>query len=68
MLKERFSVLYSLSGNRKTAYAKAKDICIEQTVEFPEEAVPDGIIRDHILGRIESFHKKDRNHYTARIS
>ncbi len=68
MLKERFSVIYTLSGSRKVACAKARDICIEQTVEFPEEAVPEGIIRDHILGRIESFHKKNRNHYTARIS
>ncbi len=52
---ERFSVVYKLFGNEKEAYAKAKDICLEQTVEFPEELVPEGVIADHIVGRIEDF-------------
>ena len=32
---ERFSVTYRLFGSEKEARAKAEDICIEQTVEFP---------------------------------
>lgn len=68
MLKERFSVIYSISGSRSEASKKAKDICIEQTVEFPEELITDSLIRNHIFGRVESLHKKDKNTYTARIS
>jgi ribulose-bisphosphate carboxylase large chain len=52
---ERFSVWYQLIGTETEALAKAKDICLEQTVEFPESLVPEGMIRDQILGRIESF-------------
>ncbi len=68
MFKNRFSVLYKISGNEKDAYAKAKGICLEQTVEFPDELIPNGIIRDHILGKIESFSKNDSNSYCAVIS
>ncbi|MTV48402.1 ribulose 1,5-bisphosphate carboxylase large subunit [Heliobacillus mobilis] len=51
---ERFSVIYRLVGSEKEAIKKALDICLEQTVEFPEELVPRGMIRDHVVGRIES--------------
>ena len=52
---ERFSVTYRLFGSEAEARARAEDICIEQTVEFPAEEVPAGIIRDQVFGRIESF-------------
>lgn len=52
---ERFSVVYRLTGSEKDAYQKAKDICLEQTVEFPEELVPQGFIKEQVVGRIESF-------------
>ncbi|AEV67913.1 RuBisCO large subunit C-terminal-like domain-containing protein [Acetivibrio clariflavus] len=65
---ERFSVIYKLSGNEKEAYEKAKDLCLEQTVEFPGELLPDGAIRDSIVGRIESFKKHDSMHYMATVS
>lgn len=68
MSRERFLVIYSITGNEKDAYAKAKDICLEQTVEYPDELVPDGFIREHILGRIKSFSKKSKNKYIAGIS
>ena len=66
--RERFSVLYSLGGDEKTAYERARDICLEQTVEIPETLVPDGMIRDHVLGRIESFEAWPEGGYSARIS
>lgn len=53
--KARFSVTYRLFGTEKEARAKAEDICIEQTVEFPADEVPEGVIRDHVFGRIELF-------------
>jgi ribulose-bisphosphate carboxylase large chain len=65
---ERFSVTYRLFGNEKEASAKAEDICIEQTVEFPGDLVPNGIIRDHVFGRIESFKPWDPDSYKALIS
>ncbi|MCY2932001.1 MAG: RuBisCO large subunit C-terminal-like domain-containing protein [Planctomycetota bacterium] len=52
---ERFVVEYRLAGQASDAPAKARDICLEQTVEFPEELVPPGAIRDQIIGRVESL-------------
>lgn len=65
--EERFSVIYSLSGEREEAYRKAEDICIEQTIEFPADLVPDDDIRRHIFGRIESFEQTPFG-YQAEIS
>jgi len=65
---ERFLVTYHLWGSQSEAYAKAQDICLEQTVEFPDELVPDGIIREHILGHIESFARCGEEEYEAVIS
>ena len=48
--------------------AKAEDICIEQTVEFPAECVGEGTIRDHVFGRIESFERSDDASFHAVIS
>src|SRR4030042_1409755 len=64
----RFSVLYNLTGEEKAAYQKAKDVCLEQTVEVPDALVPDGMIREHVLGRIESFEARPEGGYAARIS
>ncbi|MFT9493795.1 RuBisCO large subunit C-terminal-like domain-containing protein [Anaerosolibacter sp.] len=65
---ERFRVSYRILGSEKEAYEKAKDICLEQTVEFPEELVPQGVIADHIVGRIESFEAYDDVSFGAEIS
>ncbi|MDX1992572.1 MAG: RuBisCO large subunit C-terminal-like domain-containing protein [bacterium] len=65
---ERFHVLYHLTGDEATARVKAADILVEQTVEFPVELVPDGDVRDHILGRIEDFSYLAPEHYAATIS
>ncbi len=64
----RFGVVYRLWGTEKEAYEKAKDICFEQTVEFPEELIPEGIIRDNLVGRIEAFRVYDEYSYKALIS
>jgi ribulose-bisphosphate carboxylase large chain len=69
MLKshDRFHAWYRLQGGVHEAYRKAKDICLEQTVEFPEELVPE-IIRRTVMGRIEDFRKKGRGVFGARLS
>ncbi len=48
--------------------AKAKDICIEQTVEFPEDLLPEGDIRDQIIGQIVDFSPCSEDEFLARIS
>ena len=65
---ERFSVTYSIFGSEKEARAKAEDICIEQTVEFPADEVPAGIIRDQVFGRVELFERFDQESFKAIIS
>jgi len=65
---ERFAVSYRLVGNEHDALAAAKDICIEQTVEFPEELISDSFIRENIFGRIESFSSINNNLHRAEIS
>ena len=34
---ERFTVIYRMTGAEPDALATAKEICLEQTVEMPEE-------------------------------
>jgi ribulose-bisphosphate carboxylase large chain len=65
---QRFCVLYRLSGNGEEARAKARDICLEQTVELPDALIPGGMIRDHILGRVERFEAGSDGECTAEIS
>ncbi len=52
---ERFLAIYRITGSEKEAWAKAQDLCLEETVEFPEELVPPGMIREHVFGHIEEF-------------
>jgi ribulose-bisphosphate carboxylase large chain len=52
---DRFGVWYRLTGDEAEARAKAEDLCLEQSVEYPASLVPEGFIRDHIVGHIERF-------------
>ena len=65
---DRFSVTYRIIGEEREARLKAEHICIEQTVEFPADEVPLGVIRDHVFGRIELFEAWDRDSFRAVIS
>jgi ribulose-bisphosphate carboxylase large chain len=65
---ERFQVHYRLTGNEAETREKARDICLEQTVEFPDDLVPDGDIRDQIVGRIESLEPSGEGRFDAVIS
>ncbi len=65
---ERFSIAYRLGGTEDDARARAHDICLEQTVEFPDELVPDGPIREHVVGRLEAFKTHGDGGYRAVIS
>jgi ribulose-bisphosphate carboxylase large chain len=52
---DRFGAWYRLSGTLEEARAKAKDLCLEQTVEFPEDIVPTGFIQDQVVGQVADF-------------
>ncbi len=65
---DRFSVTYRIYGNEKEAHIKAEHICIEQTVEFPADEVPKGVIRDQVFGRVELLERFDQESYKAIIS
>ena len=64
----RFSVVYRLSGDEKTARNKAEDICSEQSVEFPVDLLPPGTIPEKIMGRIEHFGQESPVGWLATIS
>ncbi len=52
---ERFAAVYRITGDESQARQRAREITVEQTIEFPAELVAPGAIHDHVLGRIESF-------------
>jgi ribulose-bisphosphate carboxylase large chain len=64
----RFTVWYHLTGTESEARATATDICREQTVEVPEEAIPAGVIRDEVVGRLEEFRRLPSGSFEAAIS
>ena len=63
----RFLAVYHLTGTRDEALARAEDICLEQTVEYPEDLIPRQDIRDQILGRVVSFEPEGDDCFEARI-
>ena len=65
---ERFSVVYHIFADEAIAQEKARIICFEQTVEITEELVPEGMIRDWIVGQIEHFSPVQEGIFEARIS
>jgi ribulose-bisphosphate carboxylase large chain len=68
MSRERFSVIYHLIGEESLALEKAQILCLEQTVEVSDELVPDGFIRDHIIGQVAQFSQLAHQIYAAKIS
>ena len=51
----RLTAVYTLPGPAGNAETVAKDLCHEQTVEFPADLVPAGSIRDHVVGCLQSI-------------
>ncbi len=66
---ERFSVAYRIAAaGLEEAMARAWGICLEQTVEVPDELLADDDIRAHVVGRIESLDEVGPDRFAARIS
>ena len=65
---DRYTVDYLLTVDKEKAQALAEHICYEQTVEFPDDLIPDGEIKNQIVGKIESLERIDKSRSVARIS
>lgn len=65
---ERFQITYLISGDATESLKSARELCLEQTVELSDSMVPDGDLRDYILGQIENFQQIDTNLYEYVIS
>ena len=52
---DRFTAVYHLSGSRGEADERARDICVEQTVEFPPDLIDRQDVREQIFGRLASL-------------
>jgi ribulose-bisphosphate carboxylase large chain len=65
---ERFQIAYLISGHEAEAYESAQDLCFEQTVELSDNMVPEGDLRDQIVGRIESYQSVDDDLFEFKIS
>lgn len=66
---KRFFVSYEIyAENESMAHEKAKDICVEQTIEFPYELIPEHIKNEGIVGRIEDFKRESERKFNCTIS
>jgi ribulose-bisphosphate carboxylase large chain len=52
---ETFAAVYEIAAGADEARARAEEICVEQTVEFPPDLIERDDIRDGIIGRVESL-------------
>lgn len=65
----RFRVTYRIfAQDEAEANARAKDIALEQTVEIPDDVVPEGFIRDEIVGQVKSVQPQSNGAFDAVIS
>jgi ribulose-bisphosphate carboxylase large chain len=68
---DRFTVIYRVTGAEPDALATAKDICLEQTVEMPEELLEqllDKPVADWMRGWLEGFGPVAPDLFEAHIS
>ena len=65
---ERFRVRYRIVGHESQARARARDICLEQTVEFPEDLLPEGPIREEVVGHLEALEEVEDQSCLAVLS
>ncbi|MCS6849120.1 MAG: RuBisCO large subunit C-terminal-like domain-containing protein [Anaerolineae bacterium] len=64
----RFQVVYRICGTLDEVRNRAREISVEQTVEFPEALLPAGDIRDQLVGHIESITPLDESRHEVAIS
>ncbi|MGQ0811660.1 MAG: RuBisCO large subunit C-terminal-like domain-containing protein [Nitrospiraceae bacterium] len=64
----RFAVEYEVYGSEREATSKANLLCVDQTIEAPEQILPPGRTREQLLGRIEQFRPLASDRSAALIS
>ncbi len=64
---DRFTAVYHLTGPREESEARARDICLEQTVEFPPDLVERADIREQVFGRLAAFEPAGEETFAATI-
>lgn len=66
---KRFFVTYKIKADSMAlAQERAQDICVEQTVEFPADLVPNHIVNQGMIGKIESLDPAAPGFFLAKIS
>lgn len=65
---DRFQVEYRLTGSAEEARARARNITVEQTVEFPVHLIPPSNLLTEIVGQLEAFTSIGERAYLASIS
>ncbi len=65
---ERFAAVYRLEGDRDRAEATARRICLEQTVEYPDDLIDCSDIREQIFGRLVSLEPSGEERFDATIA
>ena len=63
----RFTVTYRILGSRAEAQAKASDICVEQSIEFPLHLVRSRRIKDKVVGKLLSLRKCGTGAFAAEV-
>ena len=51
---DRLTATYEFFGDPADVDDRARALCVEQTIEFPADLVPDDDIQNHIIGQVES--------------
>lgn len=65
----RFRVTYRIAiSDEAEALERARAVALEQTVEVPDDVVPDGWIRDEIVGRVDDLRPSGAGAFEAVIS
>ncbi|GAP20891.1 RuBisCO large subunit C-terminal-like domain-containing protein [Leptolinea tardivitalis] len=65
---DRFTVEYSLFGTRTEIDQMTTAIIVEDTIEFPYELLPEGEIKDQVVGKVEDVKQVGENHFHVTIS
>jgi ribulose-bisphosphate carboxylase large chain len=68
---ERFTVIYRITGAEPTALTTAEEICLEQTVEMPEELLAellDKPVADWMRGWLDHFGRVGPDLFEAHVS
>jgi len=65
---ERFEAVYRIrAADGAAAEARARSICVEQTVEFPPELITNASIRDGIVGEIAAINQLESGRFEVVI-